>query len=130
MAVTNVCSCQGRTRIPHWSPDGSQVSITAVNAAGLVVPAIVAADGSGYRELAVDPTLNLGCAGWSPDEVWLLCEAWDDADATRAGIYLVRAADGTGLKRLTTVRDIPGGYSPDGSQDRLPPGRARGCGGW
>ena len=104
----------GAHEIPRWSPDGATVSMTAVTPSGRVVPALVNADGRDYRELSVDATLNCSPAGWSPDGALLLCEAWDDADAARAGIYTIRASDGGGLTRLTESRDVPGGYSPDG----------------
>ena len=67
-----------------------------------------------------DPTLNLGCTAWSPDGERLACEGWDDTDATRNGIYTVRAAGGDQPHRITSApdgtHDLPGGYSPDGSE--------------
>jgi Tol biopolymer transport system component len=46
----------------------------------------------------------------------LACEGWDDSDASRTGIYTVRATDGRDLQRLTRARDVPCDYSPDGTQ--------------
>jgi hypothetical protein len=106
----------GPHEIPRWSPDHASVSMTYGTDTGHVGPALVGADGTGYRELAVEPPLNLGCAAWSPDGVWLGCESWVDDDATQAGIRLVRAADGSDVTRLTEVHDIPGSFSPDGSR--------------
>jgi Tol biopolymer transport system component len=64
----------------------------------------------------------------------LACEAWDDTDPTRAGVYSVRAADGGDLTRLTStpagMTDFPGAYAPDGrhlviqrARGDEPPGR-------
>ena len=65
-----------------------------------------------------DGSLNLACTVWSPDDKRLACEGWDDADASRNGIYTVRSSDGGGLVRLTKApgpADFVGDYSPDGT---------------
>ena len=66
-----------------------------------------------------DPTLNLVCAVWSPDDQRLACEGWDDAKATCTGIYTVRSSDGGGAELPDPTRqreiDFPGDWSPDGS---------------
>ena len=83
---------------------------------GLLVGGTVGVDGSGYRLFATtDPSLNLVCGVWAP-RGRLACEGWDDGDSSRAGIYTVRASDGTDAQRLTRQRDIPCEYSPDGTQ--------------
>jgi Tol biopolymer transport system component len=65
-------------------------------------------------------SLNLVCTVWSPDDRRLACEGWDDSDPSRTGIYTVRASDGGRLVRLTNpppdTADLPGDYSPAGSQ--------------
>jgi Tol biopolymer transport system component len=67
-----------------------------------------------------DPTLNLGCGAWSRDGSTFACEAWDDDDPSRRGIYTVSAEDGGGLRRLTTAppdaQDAPCDFAPDGSR--------------
>ena len=78
-------------------------------------------DGSLVRALALpDATIGLGCAVWSPDATHLACEGWDDAHPDRIGLYTVLASDGSALTRLTSptdgMHDIPGDYSPDGTQ--------------
>jgi len=79
-------------------------------------------DGSGYTILPIDdPTLNVALGVWSPNGARLAGEGWDDADATRNGMYTRRASDGGGLFRVTSNpfgggHDIPGDYSPDGSR--------------
>ncbi len=82
--------------------------------------AVIAPDGTLDRVLEIsDPTLNLVCTTWSPDDTRLACEGWDDTDESRRGIYSVSAADGSDLQRLTSspegLVDYPGDYSPDGT---------------
>ncbi len=104
------------SEFPHWSPDGTQVSIFCCDdgmAAHIVNP-----DGGSFRELAPpDPTLETHCAQWSPDAQRLACESFGMTDPSRNGIYSIRASDGGGLRRITSNPggdDIPGDYSPDG----------------
>ncbi len=111
----------GSHEIPRWSPDGTRLSMTADGADGLITTAIVAADGSIMRTFrSPDRSLSLGCATWSPDGSRLACEGWDDKDPKRNGVYTIRSFDGGGLVRLTSspdgAHDIPGSFSPDGSQ--------------
>jgi len=108
----------GPHQLSRWSPDGALITITAVSGSR-VFAATIGPDGSGYTELPVaDPTLNLGCMLWSSDGMRLVCEGWDDTDATRNGIYTVSAADGGDLQRITSSpggqHDLPGDYAPDG----------------
>lgn len=84
----------GAHEIPHWSPDGTSLVTTAVTAAGQVVPAIVSADGSGYRELPVEPGLNLGCVGWT--RIKATCSA-------RGGRTRTRRSTASGRSRRRTV---------------------------
>jgi len=88
---------------------------------GRVGTAILLPDGTVERVLEIpDPTLNLPCTVWSPDDERLACEGFNDDDPSQTGIYSVRAADGGDLVRVTTppagMNDIPGDYSPDGRQ--------------
>ena len=100
----------------NLSPDGSVLAIAAPNEQELLVGGTIGVDGTGYRLFAsIDPTLNLVCGVWESDER-LACEGWDDSDASRAGIYTVRATDGRDALRLTRHRDVPCEYSPDGSE--------------
>jgi WD40-like Beta Propeller Repeat len=65
-----------------------------------------------------DRTLNLLPAAWSPDGTHIAFLAWDDADASRRGIYSALASNGGDLVRITTrpgpLDDVPLDYSPDG----------------
>ena len=100
----------------NLSPDGSLLAISAENERGLFVGGTVGTDGTGYRLFANDdPSLHLVCGVWAP-EGRLACEGWDDSDPSRAGIYTVRASDGSHARRLTRDRDIPCEYSPDGTE--------------
>jgi TolB protein len=107
---------------PRFSPDGRRLAVVVESPQGLIYYGFVNPDGSDpVRFDSPDPTLNLGCATWSPDGSRLACEAWDDTDVTRQGIYTVRASDGGDLMRVTTspagMKDVnPGSYSPDGRQ--------------
>ena len=100
----------------HLSPDGSLLAISALEQAGTVRRW----NRRGRRDRLSplrdhDPSLNLVCGVWAP-KGRLACEGWDDSDPSRAGIYTVRATDGTDPQRLTRLRDIPCEYSPDGTQ--------------
>jgi Tol biopolymer transport system component len=100
-----------------WSPDGSKLAIAADSGDGRIGTAIVNADGSDRRVLPIPvPGLHLPCFPWSPDATRLACEGWDDNDPAARGIYTVRMSDGGDLVRLTYGGDVPGDYSPDGSQ--------------
>jgi dipeptidyl aminopeptidase/acylaminoacyl peptidase len=95
--------------------------VSAVLDDGRIGTAIIAPDGTVERVLEIDdPTLNLPCTVWSPDDQRLACEGWDEADEKRTGIYTVRSSDGGGLQRVTAPEsgqaDRPGDFSPDGSR--------------
>ena len=100
---------------PRWSPDGMWIAGARQEADDSVHVSLIRADGSGYRELHPDPTLNLGVAAWTPDGEWLACEAWDPTDETRDGIYMVKVADGSGLVKIAP-KGIPGSFSADGKR--------------
>jgi Tol biopolymer transport system component len=112
----------GVAECPRWSPDGTRIMVCVADPRGLIRPATVRPDGSGFTLLDnPDPTLNLGCAAWSSDGARVACEGWDDANPSRpAGVFTVRASDGGGLVRVTAnpygAHDIPGDYSPGGGK--------------
>jgi TolB protein len=105
----------------RWSRSGEEIAVMTILADGRVGTAIITADGTPERVLDIpDESLNAVCVVWSPDDGRLACEAWDDGDPSRGGIYSVRSSDGGDLQRLTTtpdgMADHPGDYSPDGTQ--------------
>src|SRR4030095_164582 len=113
--------------LAYWSPDGSQILL------GVCCPfrpATINADGSSFKVLDVPglpPDTDVGCRAWSPDSTRLLCQVITfGGDPSINGIYTIRSSDGGDLTRLTVSPyppqgefgggDIPGDYSPDGSQ--------------
>jgi Tol biopolymer transport system component len=107
--------------IATWSNGGRRIALADNAPDGRVTTALVGGDGSGYTSQVIpDPTLNLECAAWTPDDRRLACEGWDDARPDRPpGLFRVTARGWDRLRRLTTNpfggHDIPGDYSPDGS---------------
>ena len=104
----------------RWSHDGAHIAVMTLTDDDRVGTAIVSPDGTVERVLALpDPTLNLVCTVWSPDDTRLACEGWDDDDPSRAACYAVDASDGGHVQRLTTPEtgrsDLPGDYAPDGT---------------
>ena len=82
----------------------------------MIVGGTIGLDGSGFLLFDnPEPSLNLACGIWAPNDR-LACEAWSDADPSLDGIRTVLASDGSDPQQLTTGRDIPCDYSPDGSQ--------------
>src|SRR6266567_5582247 len=88
---------------PRWAPDGNMILVCVANAKGLIRPATLRPDGSGFTLLDnPDPTLNLACWAWSPRGTRLACEGWDDVHPNQpAGVFTVRSSDGGGLVRVT-----------------------------
>ena len=104
----------------RWSPDGSEVSVFCCDDPGTVSHIVDVVTGDVRGVETPDPSLELHCSfGWSPDAERLVCEGYGVDDPSRNGIYSVRASDGGGLTRITSNPnggDIPGDYSPDGTQ--------------
>ena len=105
----------------RWSHSGDEIAVMTILPDERVGTAIILPDGTVDRTLEIpDKSLNLVCTVWSPDDSRLACEGWDNKDASRSGIYTVSSVDGSELERLTTtpkgVVDIPGDFSPDGTQ--------------
>jgi hypothetical protein len=101
--------------VPRFSPDGNWIVAANGSSEQNVFPVLLQPDGSGMRELHPDPSLSLGVCAWTPDGDWLLCEAWDPSAPDRDGVYMLSAADGSGLTRIAP-RGIPGAVSSDGRQ--------------
>jgi Tol biopolymer transport system component len=106
---------------PEWSPDGSRLIFPAFAEDGRVTTATINADGTGFAVFEIpDPTLNVACWNWSPDGARLACEAWDETQPDRGGLYTLSSTDGQDLEQLTQNlfggADLTGDFSPDGSQ--------------
>ena len=105
----------------RWSWSGSTIAVMTVLSDDRIGTAIIRPDGAVQRVLKIpDTSLNLVCTVWSPDDQRLACEGFDKTHPSRNGIYSVRSSNGGGLVRLTktpaNMVDLPGDYSPDGSQ--------------
>jgi Tol biopolymer transport system component len=103
----------------RWSPDGGEVTVFCCDDG--MIAHIIDLDTGDLRVVETpDPTLELFCDfGWSPDGERLVCEGYGVDDPSRNGIYSVRASDGRDLIQITSNPDggdIPGDYSPDGTQ--------------
>jgi WD40 repeat protein len=104
-----------------FSRDGTRIAVATSLKDGRIATAILRLDGTIERVLEIpDPTLNLACTVWSPDDERLACDGFNDDDPSQNGVYTVRGADGGDLVRVTTAEGmndyIVGDYSPDGRQ--------------
>jgi len=104
----------------RWSHRGDRLLLAAFPSANRMTTATVKADGSDYRALPLDSSLNLGPGAWSPDDSRIAFEGWDDSSPSRNGLYTADATGGGNRQRLTAttaaMHDIPIIYSPDGSK--------------
>jgi hypothetical protein len=112
-----------------WSPDGRRLAVTHLvpDASPLpgaetswIRPAVVNADGSGFRILDAYPhrKMQLSPIAWSPDGSRIFVQSGgEDVDPADMGLYTIRASDGGDLSRILVT---PPGYndhvavSPDG----------------
>ena len=110
----------GEYQLGRISPDYRQILVLPVgDLPSPITGGALDLDGKHFTPLPrKDPTLNLLPAAWSPDGTHIAFIAWDDADASRTGIYSARSSDGGDLFRVTTrpgpLVDVPLDYSPDG----------------
>jgi hypothetical protein len=80
---------------PGWSHDGSKLAAAYLTDDGRIGTATINANGSAYTQLPIDdPTLNIGCGVWSPSDLRLACEGWNDSNAAQDGIYTISSSDG------------------------------------
>ncbi len=104
---------------PHWSPDGTRIAFVPSDDSPVVAD-ILDVDKGKLTVLPNSYGINLGCAVWSPDGARLACSSSHTEGAPdSAGMYTVRASDGRGLRRVTSVpggEDEPGSYSPNGQR--------------
>src|SRR4051812_39060864 len=118
---------------PHWSPDGSELAFTAcLNPPDCTTALALLSRSTGEVRgfPGPDPELFTSCAIWAPSGKELACGGLSEGDASRNGVYTVRASDAQGLTRITKNpggEDAPLAFSPDGSQllfNRQDPSRA------
>jgi len=87
-----------------WSPDGRWIVFIGADG-GLM---LVHPDGSGIREVRLDPEASLeeaaGGATWSPDGEWIAFSG-REVGAEDPDIFLVRP-DGTDLRQITDTPDV------------------------
>jgi len=100
---------------PRWSPDGEWMAVANVVSDQVVHTSLVRPDGTGFHELFPDPSTSTGVAVWTADGRWIACETWDPNDDSRAGVYMMKASDGSGLTKIAPS-GIPGSFSPDGKR--------------
>ncbi len=102
----------GPNECPQFSPDGRQLALTMK---------VVDVGGTNVRSLPNQAgPATLGCSTWSPDGTRLAVEGFADNDPSANGIFLVNATDGSDVVQLTVNgqggNDVPGDFSPDGSE--------------
>jgi hypothetical protein len=105
---------EGPSASPRWSPDGADIHVFCCDD-GMAAHVLDPETGVIQTSFpSPDPTLETFCGGaWSPDGKRLACEVFGVDDPSRNGIYSIRASDGGGLTRITSVTggdDIPGDY--------------------
>ena len=114
--------------MPTWSPDGTRLAFTSARSGGYDVY-VVNADGTGLRNLTVDPSPAVyvdRAPAWSPDGA-RIAFASDRGGTTQ--LWTMRP-DGTDLRQVTagaTSRAYEPSWSPDGA--RLVFRRVRDAGG-
>jgi len=109
--LTNNAAMEGGAR---WSPHGTEIAFVRGNEIY-----IMNADGGGLRNLTNSPTAFDYDPSWSPDGRRIAFVS-DARRPPNAEVYVITAADGSGLTRLTNNRAIVNAYdrgpewSPDG----------------
>jgi Tol biopolymer transport system component len=110
------------TGVPHWSPDGIEVSAMADCSFRGGCGAVIVNVDAGTSRIVPNPDparFNefLGCVVWSPDGGRLACDAIGDAPGS-TGIFSIRSSDGGDLTPILRCEAecVPLDYSPDGKR--------------
>jgi Tol biopolymer transport system component len=110
---------------PHWSPDGTEISVQAepCPTRTFCSVTIVNPDSRTFGDLPVpspvsDWDLGFACSVWSPDGSRLACIGSSTIDPSLDGIYTVRSSDGGDVTLVTSIaiENFPGDFSPDGAR--------------
>ncbi|HSP54779.1 MAG TPA: hypothetical protein VLS25_04245 [Dehalococcoidia bacterium] len=120
--VTQLTESPGYDSAPAWSPDGTKIAFTRVDAVsspgvqGQYDIAVINADGSGLTMLTDDPGIDQDPA-WSPDGGQIAFASY--RDGVENFEIFVMASDGNGLRQLTNAGDgyvsASPSWSPDGA---------------
>jgi len=107
----------GHSEWPHWSPDGSQVSIFCCD--DRKSPQLVDPATGGLREFPqVQGGVQRFCGfAWSPNGQRVACGNFGLRDSRKTGVWTIRVSDGGDPQQLTSNpggEDTPGDFSPDG----------------
>ena len=90
---------------PEWSPDGSQLAFSRIEALGYGGAYVADLDGTNVRRLSPS-RLQASSPAWSSDGAWIALVRDRVLDRGYPGdIWLVRL-DGTGMRRLTNTKTI------------------------
>lgn len=109
---------------PAWSPDGTRIAFESDRALNGTVPQldvyVMSADGSGVVRVTTDTTNEFEPA-WSPDGTKIVFVSDRDTlpdGSRRFHIFVMNAADGTGVTRLTNLAadDAQPAWSPDSTR--------------
>jgi len=106
----------------NWSPDGSRITFDSdrfSNGANVVDIFTMLADGSDVVQLTSNAGANIS-PDYSPDGKTIAFESDRGQGSTGEGIYLMNAADGTNVRRVTVApagdADVGPHFSPDGKR--------------
>jgi Tol biopolymer transport system component len=103
----------GTSRLPAWSPDGSEIAYTSQPSGGTSQIFVMDADGSDAHQVTTGNGFSVR-PSWSPDGSRIAFESVVDRNPD---VYVMNA-DGTGVRRLTSDAAADGTpvWSPDGTE--------------
>jgi hypothetical protein len=104
----------------RWSPNGSAVATTYIQAGSGYGTAMVVAEGGSPTSLLRDPTVDQTVPAWSPDGTWLTLLELTEQTGDHGVYHLVRVGVGGSDPRTIETVDLNGNggpafVSPDGT---------------